>query len=78
MSALLRKADIAELLPEFASRPHHQQPFIAVRNQQFESSQLADAVTCEPISALTFPANREKNREFRRIRALSAILKADT
>jgi|SRR5665811_703970 hypothetical protein len=39
---------------------------------------VADAVTYEPVSTLKFPANREKNREFRRIRPLSAILKADT
>jgi hypothetical protein len=30
----------------------------------FESSQLADTVTVEPVSASQFPANREKNREF--------------
>src|SRR5450830_519800 len=39
---------------------------------------VADAVRYEPVSTLKFPANREKNREFRRIRPLSAILKADT
>jgi hypothetical protein len=39
---------------------------------------VADAVGCEPVSASKFPANREINREFRRIRLLSAILKADT
>jgi len=39
---------------------------------------VADAVTYEPVSTLKFPANREKNREFRRIRPLSAILKAHT
>jgi hypothetical protein len=38
----------------------------------------ANAVTVEPVSAAKFPANREKNREFCRIRPLSAILKADT
>jgi hypothetical protein len=32
--------------------------------RKFESSQLADAVTIEPVSASQFPANREKNREF--------------
>ena len=39
---------------------------------------VADAVAFEPVSALQFPANREINREFHRIRAFSAILKADT
>ena len=39
---------------------------------------MADAVTFEPVSTPKFPANREKNREFCRIRPLSAILKADT
>jgi hypothetical protein len=39
---------------------------------------VADAVAFEPVSTVKFPANREINREFRRIRLLSAILKADT
>jgi hypothetical protein len=39
---------------------------------------VADAVAVEPVSTSKFPANREKNREFRRIRTLSAILKAET
>ena len=39
---------------------------------------VADAVTYEPVSILKFPANREKNREFRQIRLLGAILHADT
>jgi hypothetical protein len=39
---------------------------------------VADAVQVEPVSTAKFPANREKNREFRRIRPLGAILKADT
>jgi hypothetical protein len=39
---------------------------------------VADAVDLEPVSSAQFPANREINREFRRIRPLSAILKADT
>jgi hypothetical protein len=38
---------------------------------------VADAVTIEPVSTPKFPANREKNREFCRIRPLCAILKAD-
>jgi hypothetical protein len=38
----------------------------------------ADAVAVEPVSTFKFPANREINREFRRIRPLGAILKADT
>jgi hypothetical protein len=38
----------------------------------------ADAVLVEPVSTPKFPANREINREFRRIRQLGAILKADT
>jgi hypothetical protein len=28
---------------------------------------VADTVTCEPVSAGKFPANREINREFRKI-----------
>ena len=39
---------------------------------------VADAVQVEPVSTPKFPANREKNREFYQIRALGAILKADT
>jgi hypothetical protein len=39
---------------------------------------VADAVTYEPVSIRKFPANREKNREFRQIRPLYEILKADT
>jgi hypothetical protein len=31
---------------------------------RFESSQLADAVTVEPVSTTLFPANREINSEF--------------
>jgi hypothetical protein len=38
---------------------------------------VADAVTVEPVSISKFPANREINREFHRIRPLGAILKAD-
>jgi hypothetical protein len=38
---------------------------------------VADAVAVEPVSSAKFPANREINREFRRIRLLGAILKAD-
>jgi hypothetical protein len=38
---------------------------------------VADAVLIEPVSTPKFPANREINREFRRIRLLGAILKAD-
>ncbi|MGC1623208.1 MAG: hypothetical protein WA759_10480 [Pseudolabrys sp.] len=39
---------------------------------------MVDAVTYEPVSTPKFPANREKNREFRQIRPLCEILKADT
>ena len=39
---------------------------------------VADAVQVEPVSTPKFPANREINREFRQIRLLGAILKADT
>ena len=39
---------------------------------------MADAVTYEPVSTPKFPANREINREFRRIRTFGANLKADT
>jgi hypothetical protein len=33
---------------------------------------VAYAVTCEPVSTVKFPANREKNREFYKIAALAA------
>jgi hypothetical protein len=39
---------------------------------------VVDAVTVEPVSTPKFPANREINREFHRIRPLGAILEADT
>jgi hypothetical protein len=39
---------------------------------------VADAVAFEPVSNAKFPANREKNRESRRIRTLDAILTAGT
>ena len=52
-----------------AKPPVFQRRFFAV---------VADAVAFEPVSTLKFPANREKNREFHRIHALGAILKADT
>jgi hypothetical protein len=39
---------------------------------------VADAVQVEPVSTPKFPANREKNREFRRIHPLGPILSAHT
>ena len=39
---------------------------------------VADAVEVEPVSPAKFPANREKNREFRQIRPLCEVLKANT
>jgi hypothetical protein len=39
---------------------------------------VADAVGFEPVSTSEFPANREINREFRQIRPLCKILKANT
>src|SRR5262249_18332993 len=39
---------------------------------------VADAVVLEPVSASKFPANREINREFRRIGVLVRNLIADT
>ena len=39
---------------------------------------MADAVVFEPVSTREFPANREINREFGKIRALCAILDAHT
>ena len=39
---------------------------------------VADAVQVEPVSTPKFPANREINREFRRIRTFCTNLKADT
>jgi hypothetical protein len=38
---------------------------------------VAHAFHVEPVSTREFPANREINREFRRIRLLSTILKAN-
>jgi hypothetical protein len=38
---------------------------------------VADAVQVEPVSIREFPANREKNREFHRIRLIDAMLKTD-
>ena len=38
----------------------------------------ADAVAVEPLSTPEFPANREINREFRRICPLYEIFKANT
>jgi hypothetical protein len=38
----------------------------------------ADAVQVETVSAVKFPANRQKNREFRQIHPLCEILKANT
>jgi hypothetical protein len=39
---------------------------------------VAHTVPIEPVSTAKFPANREINREFHRIRPIAAILKADT
>jgi hypothetical protein len=39
---------------------------------------VADAVVVEPVSTAKFPANREKNREFRRVCTLYEILKANS
>ena len=39
---------------------------------------VADTVQVEPVSPAEFPANREKNREFRQICPLCEILKANT
>jgi hypothetical protein len=39
---------------------------------------VADAVVVEPVSTPKFPANREINREFCRIRPVCDILEADT
>jgi len=39
---------------------------------------VADAVAVERVSTPSFPANREINRKFLRIRSLYEILKADT
>ena len=44
----------------------------------YEDCVVADAVAVEPVSTDKFPANREINREFCRIRSLCKILKADT
>ena len=43
---------------------------------RFEGA-VADAVAFEPVATLKFPANREKNREFRRIHQLDAVSIAD-
>jgi hypothetical protein len=49
-----------------------------LKSRRHKMGMVADAVAFEPVSTLEFPANREKNREFHQIRALGAILKADT
>ena len=51
------------------SPSHHQLCADARRTLEFESYELADAVTFEPVSTANFPANREINREFCRIAA---------
>ena len=51
---------------------HHQLCADARRTLKFESYELADAVIVEPISTLQFPAIREKNREFNKIRTSGA------
>lgn len=38
---------------------------------------VEDAVQCEPVSGAKIPANREDNRDFRRMRQFNAILRAD-
>jgi ribonuclease D len=42
------------------------------RNQLLKNSMVADAVHVEPVSATEFPANREINRENRKIRPAKA------
>ena len=42
------------------------------RNNQKALEMVEEAVICEPVSPSRFPANREKYREFTRIRPLSA------
>jgi hypothetical protein len=39
---------------------------------------VADAVAVEPVSASEFPANREKNREFRQFCPLTAIFASNS
>jgi hypothetical protein len=41
--------------------------------RRFESSHPEEAVSYELVSGTKFPANREINREFLRIRAITAI-----
>jgi hypothetical protein len=53
-------------------RPPYQQPHLDT-----DLWVVADAVAFEPVSTPKFPANREKNREFRRTRTFYAILKAE-
>jgi hypothetical protein len=48
------------------------------RVRRWRPDWLADvAVSCEPVSASEFPANREINREFCRIRPSIAIFASD-
>ena len=47
------------------------------KSPEIQDCVVADAVQVEPVSTPKFPANREINREFRRIRLLGANLKAD-
>jgi hypothetical protein len=83
-----RQRDENRVLPTIArstdweprAKPRQLRGYCAPRRKsQFEREWvLADAVACEPVSTVEFPANREINREFRRIRAPDAILFADT
>jgi hypothetical protein len=43
-------------------------------NQPRKLLMVVDAAQIEPVSTFKFPANREKNREFRGIKASAAIL----
>ena len=49
-----------------------------LKTQKHKMRMVADAVQVEPVSTSEFPANREINRELRRIRPLDAISIADT
>ena len=72
-------AIFVETIPDPKRRPLRGLSAKFLRKSQLQQDCVAaDAVAFERVSASQFPANREKNREFRRIRALEVIFIADT
>ena len=55
-----------------ASRIQNARRVRVVRSEENREKMVADAVACEPVSTVKFPANREKSREFYKIAVLAA------